>query len=326
MKYWGMFGLLGLIWGSSFLLIKIAVVPDGALAAQVGLFDPLPLATVRMLLGALGFVALMIVTHRKVPTDGRTLFYLVVSGLFNNAIPYALITWGERTIDSGLASVLNATVPLFSLVIAHLALHDDKITPGKIVGLITGFAGVLLLATRSTDPTHPNPLIGQLAVIGASLSYAVAVVFMRRTLRHVEAITTAAVSITAGAVLILIFSLIVVRPLPILTAIQPRAWEAILVLGLVNTFIAYILFFTLMAAWGPSRTTFVTYLLPPLGVALGAIFDAEPLDWKLIASTILIMGGVAAANLWRGKAKTAAQPTPALEAPIIPETSVQPAK
>jgi drug/metabolite transporter (DMT)-like permease len=321
-----MFGLLGLIWGASFLLIKIAVAPDGVAATQVGLFDPLSLATVRMLLAAFGFVALLFLTRRKVPTDGRTLLYLTLSGVLNNAVPYVLITWGERAIDSGLASVLNATVPLFSLVIAHLALHDDKITPGKIIGLITGFAGVLLLATRSTDPTHPNPFIGQLAVIVAALSYAIAAVFMRRTLRHVEPITTAALSVTAGSVLMLIFSLIVVRPLPVLTAIQPGAWQAMLILGLVNTFIAYILYFTLMAEWGPSRTTFVTYVTPPLAVALGAIFNAEPIDWKLIVSTLLIMGGVASANLWRGKAKAKAEPAPSHEPSIHPETSAQGAK
>jgi len=325
-KYWAMFGLLGVIWGASFLRIKIAVVPDGAVAAQVGLFDPLSFATVRMLLAALGFVVLLFLTRRRVPTDGRTLACLALSGVLNNAIPYVLIPWGERSIDSGLASVLNATVPLFSLVIAHLALHDDKITLGKIIGLITGFAGVLLLATRTTDPTHPNPFIGQLAVIGAALSYAVAAVFMRRTLRHLEPITTAGLSVMAGTVLMLIFSLIVVRPLPNFLAIQPGAWEAMLVLGVVNTFIAYILYFTLIAEWGPSRTTFVTYVTPPLAVVLGAIFNTEPIDWKLLVSTALIMGGVASANLWRNRSKTPEAPASPVEAPLLPETSAQPAK
>ncbi len=94
-------------------------------------------------------------TRRKIPTSGRTLLYLTITGLFNNAIPYVLITWGERTINSGLASVLNATTPLFGLIIAHMALADDRISLGKVLGLILGFAGILLLATRSIDPLPP---------------------------------------------------------------------------------------------------------------------------------------------------------------------------
>ena len=96
MKFWLMFGALGLIWGASFLLIKIAVVPDGAMANDVGLFEPLTLAALRLSLAGVGFLSLMVVTHRKVPTDFRTLAALVLAGLLNNAIPYALITWSEK--------------------------------------------------------------------------------------------------------------------------------------------------------------------------------------------------------------------------------------
>ncbi len=321
MKYWGMFGLLSLIWGSSFLLIKIAVAPDGTIPGQVGLFDPLALVSVRLTIGALGLLAFVFVTHRRLPTDRRTWLLLVIAGLLNNAIPFALITWGERTIDSGLATVLDATVPLFSLVIAHYALSDDKMSLGKIIGLITGFAGVILLATRSADPGHPNPLSGQLAVIVASFSYAVAAVFMRRTLRHLESVTTAALSVSFGALWIVLLTLIIVRPLPVLATIQPGAWLAVIELGVVNTFIAYAIYFILMAAWGASRATLVTYATPPIGVALGAIFNHEPVDAALIVGTALIIGGVGAASLLRS---TTSQPTPALETTpegIIPETA-----
>ncbi len=308
-----MFWVLGLIWGSSFLLIKVAVAPDGAIPAQVGLFDPFSLATIRLSLAALGFIGLLALTRRKIPTSGRTLLYLTITGLFNNAIPYVLITWGERTIDSGLASVLNATTPLFGLLIAHMALADDRISLGKVLGLISGFAGILLLATRSIDPLHPNPLIGQLALIGASLSYAFAAVFMRRTLRGLDAMTTAGVSISAGALLLILVSLFVVHPLPVFSMMQPVALLAILILGLVNTFIAYIFYFNIIAAWGASRATMVTYLPPPLGVTLGIVLEHEPFDWKLLVGSVLIVGGVALANLWRGSVKTAL-PTAVVEA------------
>ncbi len=314
MKYWFMFGALGLIWGASFLLIKIAVVPDGALANEVGLFDPLALAALRLSLAGVGFLSLMAVTRRKLPTDGRTLATLVLAGFLNNAIPYALITWSERTVDSGLASILNATTPLFSLIIAHFALSDDRMTLGKIFGLISGFTGIILLATRSIDPTHANPLPGQLAIVGGALSYATAAVFIRKTLRQVDSMTTAAVSISSAAILLVLVTLLTVRPLPVFTAIQPGAWTAALILGVLNTFIAYIFYFKLMAAWGASRTTLVTYVTPPIGVLLGAVFAHEPVDWKLIVGAVMIVGGVAAANLWKGKPKLKVDEATALPA------------
>src|SRR5262249_33041571 len=176
MKNWAMFATVGLIWGSSFLLIKIGV-------SQL---DPLALVTGRTLVASVGFAAMILLLRKPFPRDRKTLGSLVVVGILNTALPFFLITWGESTIDSGLASVLNATMPLFSLVIAHIALADDKINIGKVVGLATGFVGILLLATRSSDPTHPNPIGGQLAVLAAAVSYACAAVFTRRNLKNVD--------------------------------------------------------------------------------------------------------------------------------------------
>jgi drug/metabolite transporter (DMT)-like permease len=311
MKHWLMFGALGLIWGSSFLLIKIAVVPDGVSAAQSGLLDPLVLVSIRLSLAALSFLAVVALTRRKIPTDRKTLISFLVVGLFNNAVPFLLITWGERTIDSGLASVLNSTTPLFSLVIAHLALADDRISLGKIFGLISGFAGVILLATRSIDPTHPNPLLGQLAVLGAAASYAAATVYIRHSLRHIDGVVTASMQLSTAAAMVVVVTLFTVRPLPVLAAIQPSAVLAVLVLGLLNTFVAYLLYFSIIHAWGATRTTLVTYLMPPIGLVLGAIFESEAIDWKLIVGSGLIVGGVTLANLWRGQLGSAAAPVTA---------------
>ena len=318
MKHWLMFGALGLIWGSSFLLIKIAVVPDGVSAAQAGLLDPLVLVSVRLSLAAISFLTVIRLTGRKIPTDRKTLLSFLVVGIFNNAVPFLLITWGERTIDSGLASVLNSTTPLFSLVIAHLALADDRISLGKIFGLISGFAGVILLATRSIDPTHPNPLLGQLAVLGAAASYAAATVYIRHSLRHVDGIVTAGMQLSSASIIIVTLTLLTVRPLPVLAEIQPNALLAVVVLGLFNTFIAYLLYFSLIHEWGATRTTLVTYLMPPVGLLLGAIFESEIIDWKLLVGSALIVGGVALANLWRGHlGAPAAEPiSPVVEQPV----------
>lgn len=294
-----MFITLAMIWGSSFLLIKTGLAPDGTIPAVVGRFDPISLATTRLTVAAICYMGFVLLTRAsKIPRDARTWSKLFIAGFFNNVVPFILISWGEQYIDSGLASVLNATVPLFSLTMAHFALKDDKITLGKIFGIIAGFAGVTLLATRST-PTHPNPIEGQLAVVVASLSYAFAGVYMRRTLRHLDPYVTGGSSIMMASLTLIVILLAFVRPLPNYTAMQPEALRAVIGLGVVNTFIAYVFYFTLMPVWGVSRTSMVTYVSPALAIVLGAIFASEVIDVKLLIGATLIIGGVILANFWR---------------------------
>ncbi|MBX3062650.1 MAG: EamA family transporter [Anaerolineae bacterium] len=289
MGNWILFGLLGLIWGSSFLLIKIGV----------GEFGAFPLVATRIGLASLAFIVTLIATRRKLPTDRKTWLSLAFVGFLNTALPFLLITWGEETIDSGLAGVLNSTVPLFSMGIAHVALQDDKIHFGKVVGLIGGFAGIMLLLLRTSEPNHQNSLAGQVAVLLAALCYAISAVYIRRNLRHVESIVTAGTTLTFGAIYTIVATLLFVHPLPDLTAISSNAILAVVVLGFLNTFIAYIISFHLNYAWGASRSTTVTYLMPPVSLILGIIFYHEPFDIRLFLAAGLIIGGVLMANLWK---------------------------
>jgi drug/metabolite transporter (DMT)-like permease len=286
---WLMFGTLGLIWGSSFLLIKIGLQELNALS----------LVSMRLGIAATAFVIALIVMGKRLPPDRKTRFYLAITGIINTAIPFLLITWGENTIDSGLASVLDATVPLFSIVIAHVALEDDKIHAGKLMGLLTGFVGVVLLALRRVDPTHPNSIEGQLAVLVAAIFYASGAVFIRRNLRHVDTTVTAGSTMVVGAISVIAVTLLTVRPLPDIPALQPGTLLAMLALGLTNTFIAYTLYFKLINNWGASRATMVTYVIPPVGLLLGALVAREPIDLQLLVGTTLIFGGIALANLRR---------------------------
>src|SRR5262249_51619690 len=152
------------------------------------------------------------------------------------ALPFILITWGEKTIDSGLAGVLDATVPLFSFVMAHLAFSDDKLNRGKVMGLVVGFVGVVILALRGTDPTHENPLLGQLAVLVASCSYAYAAVILRRNLQHVDSFVIGGGSLVVGALAVVVVTLLTGQVLPSISALQPRTILAMLTLGIINTF------------------------------------------------------------------------------------------
>lgn len=286
MKNWLLFGLLGLIWGSSFLLIKIGVRE----------LDALSFVTGRIGLATLGFVILFVVLRKRLPSDLGTLGKIAVVGLMNIALPFGLISWGETRIDSGLAGVLNATVPLFGLVFAHLALADDKITIYKIFGLLSGFIGVVVLATRSAGTGQGNPLDGQLAVLAAAGCYGFSAVYIRRTLRHVQPMVVAGGSLGFGTLIMLVATLIFVNPLPNPLALSPDVVLAVLVIGVLNTFVAYLIFYYLLDQWGASRTTMVTYLMPPISLALGVLFGSEQPDLRLIVGAVLIVGGVGFAN------------------------------
>jgi drug/metabolite transporter (DMT)-like permease len=176
-REWVVFFALGLIWGSSFLWIKIAV-------QEV---DPFTLVSWRLLFGTLGMVAVIIWKRPSFPPQRSIWLALAVLGIINTALPFVLISWGEKSIDSAVASVLNSTVPLFTLVIAHLFLHDEPITARKAVGLLIGFAGVLVLMARDLELGSLRAgVLGQAAVLLAAVSYASASVFARRTMREVS--------------------------------------------------------------------------------------------------------------------------------------------
>ncbi|MBI3177030.1 MAG: DMT family transporter, partial [Chloroflexi bacterium] len=284
-KEWSAFALLGLVCGSSFLWIKIAV-------QEVG---PFTLVAFRLLFGVLGLLVIMRWQRQSFPRDRRTLLAYLFMGVVNTAVPFVLISWGETKIDSGLASILNGTVPLFTIVIAHYWLHDEKITVGRLAGLAVGFVGVVVLVSRDFGPQglHGN-LWGQLAVIAASICYATAITFSRRHLRNQPPVVQSFMVLLLADAVIWPATLMVDRPfhLPQL----PVTWLALVWLGLLGSCFAYLMFFYLINAWGPTRASLVTYVFPVIGVILGIIFLKEVADWRLMVGTLLIVGAVLAVN------------------------------
>ncbi len=280
------FLLLGTIWGSSFLLIKLGVAE----------LTPLQLVAVRVVVAAVAMLITLRLTRQHFPPDRASRLRLAGVGLLNTAMPFVLITWGEQSIDSGLATVLNATVPLFSLVIAHFALQDERITPLKVLGLLFGFGGVVVLASRAiSDGGRTNNVGGQLAVLAASFCYAAAAVYMRRTLRHLRPMVISSGALLSASTIMVVITLLV-DGVPDLAHISGGAIAAVLVLGLVNTYIAYLLYYWIIDRWGATRATLVTYLMPPVGLTLGVVFLGEPLDALLIAGAVLIGIGVGLVN------------------------------
>ena len=287
LKEWSAFALLGLVWGSSFLWIKIAV-------EEIG---PFTLVAFRLLFGLVGLLIIMRLRKQSFPRDRKTLLAFLFMGVFNTALPFTLISWGETKIDSSLASILNGTVPLFTIIIAHFWLHDDKITLPRIAGLIVGFAGIVVLVSRDLGPAgvFNGDILGQLAVLAASLCYATAITFSRRHLRGQPPLVQATMVILIADTLLWLTTPIVERPLHV--PILPITWFALAWLGLLGSCLAYLLFFYLINAWGPTRASLVTYVFPVIGLLLGIIFLGEIADWRLMIGSLLVVAGIVVVNL-----------------------------
>ena len=289
LKEWGAFAILGLVWGSSFLWIKIAV-------QEIG---PFTLVAFRLLFGLIGLLGVMRLQRQSFPRDRQVLLAYLFMGAINTAVPFVLISWGETRIDSGLASILNGTVPLFTILIAHVWLHDEKITLPRIAGLVVGFVGVVVLVSRDIHPEglHGN-VWGQIAVIGGSICYATAITFSRRHLRNQPPVLQSTMVLLVADALVWIAAPIAERPFHL--PAMPLTWFAIAWLGLLGSCLAYLLFFYLINAWGPTRASLVTYVFPVIGLILGIIFLKEAPDWRLVAGSLLIVAGIVVVNLMFG--------------------------
>jgi len=283
-KEWVAFLVLGLLWGSSFLWIKIAV-------NEIG---PFMLVALRLLFAILGLLIATLFIPTVWPKDKKTWLVLSLLGITNNGLPYLLISWGEQYIDSAVAAILNSTTPLFTMLIAHFWLSDDKITKSRLLALLTGFIGVTLLVWRDLNGNFQINLLGQGAILLASLSYGWSVTFARKTTQQVDPLIRALVPLFGADFLIWIIMPVVEKPIAF--PMLPITWIAVIWLGVLGVAVAFILYFYLLHTVGPTRTTLVTYVFPLVGVLLGVIFLGEHLDWNLAAGAILIISSIAIVN------------------------------
>jgi len=280
-KEWAAFWLLGLIWGTSFLWIKIAV----------GHVPPLTVAALRLGIGLIGLLAVAAARRQPFPRDVRVLRTYVALAAVQSAIPFALIAWGETKIGSGLAAILNGTTPLFTIIIAHLWLHDEKITPARAVGLAAGFAGVVVLGSRDLGPHGlQDSAWGQAALLGASLSYAIAATYSRKHLRGESPLVQATMVVLIGD--LLLWAGVAAGERPLHLAGPPIVWIGLAWLGLLGSCVAYLLYFYLINTWGATRASLVTYVFPVVGLLLGITVLGEPADWRLWLGSLLVIAGI----------------------------------
>lgn len=272
---WAQLLLLGALWGGSFFFIRIAV-------AEI---DPLTLVLYRVAIAALAlnlWLAARRVSLR--PALARAPGFVALA-IVNNVIPFSLIFLGETRIGAGLAAILNATTPFWTVIAANVLTSDEKFTRNKIAGIALGVAGTALMVGPSVLGGLGAPAWAQLCVLGASASYALGAIFARR-FRTLDSALVATGQLTAST-----FVMVVLAPLlgqSVLTAASPGAWTAVAGLGLLSTAVAYILYFNLIASAGATNTSLVTLVVPVSAVLLGTIVLGEGLGVEEIAGMTLI--------------------------------------
>jgi len=282
---WILFLTLGFLWGSSYLWIKIGLES----------LPPLTLIAGRLLLGGAFLAAVVAIARQPLPREPRQYGHLLVMAVVNVVLPFILITVGEQTIDSALASILNATVPLTVIVLAPMFLPDERITLPKVAGLALGFAGVILLVAPDLVNLSDADLSGELMMIGSSVCYGIGNVYSKRNVRGLRPMIPALFQVTIAAAIIVPMALVFEQPIGRVNP-APEAIVAVIWLGILGSGFAYLCFFTILANWGATRTSMVAYLLPVVGIALGAAVMRDPVTVNRIAGTGLIIAGIALVN------------------------------
>ncbi|MDP1753672.1 MAG: DMT family transporter [Reyranella sp.] len=277
-REWSLLVLLSILWGGSFFFAKVAL-------AELG---PFTIVFFRVALAALALNIVASAIGASLWRAGTPWRQLLVMGALNNALPFSLIFWGQTTITSGLASILNATTPLFTVVVAHIFTRDERMTVRKLVGVLAGLAGVAILI----GPDLGGSIWGQIACLAAALSYAFAGIYGRRfKALGVQPLQAAAGQLTASAMLILPIMLLAEPAWPMPSAVT---WSAVAGLALLSTALAYVLYFRILAAAGATNLLLVTFLIPVTAILLGAVFLGERLELRQFAGMALIGLGLVA--------------------------------
>jgi drug/metabolite transporter (DMT)-like permease len=280
---WGILLALALIWGVAFIFIKVAVTH----------VDPLTYVWLRLSIAAAALWLMLRWRGERLKLPLAVWGAILVLALFNNMIPFALFGWGQQRIASGLASILNATTPIWGVIVAHLWTRDERVTPAKILGVLVGFAGVATMIGPDLLFNGNGTVMAQLACLTAALCYALAGVWARRFKElGVPPIKVAAGQLIVGAIVMAPIALAIdqpwLRPLPPL-----EAWGAIIALALFCTALGYVLYFKLIETAGATNALLVTLLVPPTAILMGGLIFGERLTSGQLSGFGIIAIGLA---------------------------------
>lgn len=308
---WGLLITLSVLWGGSFFFVGVAV----------DALPPFTIVALRVGLAAIALNGLVLAKGLSMPASRQLLTAFVAMACLNNMIPFSLIVWGQTHIASGLASILNATTPFFTVIAAHFLTSDEKASGGRLAGVVLGFAGVVLMLGYEALAGLGTSAVAQLAVLGAAVSYALAGIFGRRFRSlGVPPLIAATGQTTASAVVLVPLALALERPwmLPVPGA---PVWGAVVGLALLSTALAYLIYFRVLATAGATNILLVTFLIPVSAILLGTTILGEQLEMKHFAGMGLIGLGLAAIDgrpLGVLRRMRAAAPTRAPLAPKAP--------
>ena len=278
---WVMLIILSAIWGGSFYFFAVII-------------KELPVFTIvffRVFLASIALWAIVLLSNQKTPMSNTMWKNFFLMGFFNNVIPFSLIVWGETKVAPGLAAVLNATTPFFSVVVAHLATQNEKLTWNRMSGALVGLTGVAALVGFDAIKNLGVDLIFQLAIIGASISYGICTIFGRR-LVGIPPLVSAASQTAASSLMLLPMMLIIDQPynLPMPSL---NVTVSLIALALICTALAYVIFFMIIKRAGMTNVTLVTLLVPVSAMILGAMFLNEQISARHYLGMVVIGVGLA---------------------------------
>jgi drug/metabolite transporter (DMT)-like permease len=281
---WSLLVVLAVLWGGSYFYVGVAI----------KVLSPLEIVAFRVTLGAALLYLVVRLTGASMPRDGGTWGAFFIMGLANNVIPFSLIGWAQSHVASGLAAILNATTPLFAVILAHYLTRDERMTAARVAGVMIGFGGVVLMIGPDALAGATTDLIAELALLLASVFYALSPIYGRRFGRAgLSPIVTATGQFTASAVMVVPLALIIDRPW---TLPMPGldVWGSLLGLGILSSALAYIIFYRILAAAGAVNLMLVTFLVPVTAILLGALFLHEHLEANHFLGMACIGLGLAA--------------------------------
>jgi drug/metabolite transporter (DMT)-like permease len=282
---WLLLLVLGVMWGTSYAFIKLGV-------------ETLPTFTLiatRLLIGAILLWTVVAIARESLPRNPRIYLHLAVMGLINIVIPFILITWAEQSVDSAIAAILNGAVPLLVIVLAALAFHDEPITLNRLVGVVVGYVGVIVLVLPGlAGALGSSEVTGEIALLGSTVAYAIGAVYSRRNIKGLRPMIPAAFQV--GFAFLMVTALAFAFENPLGVAWNANAVLAVVWLGLLGSGVAYLIMFRLLARIGATATSQLAYLLPVVGIVSGALMFGEQIDAPVIAGTALILGGVTLVN------------------------------
>lgn len=275
---------LSLLWGGSFFFNEITLLD----------FSPITVVWLRVTIGALCLWSLVVIRRFRLPKTSAFWKSIFLMGLVNNALPFTLIVWGQQEISSGLASILNATMPLFTVLVAGALLSDERIKPSKLVGVLIGFAGVTAMIGPQYLKGLGESVAAQIAILGAALCYALATVFGRRFREmQIQPIVIAAAQVTMAS-LWLLPACLLGNNFAELSSAGNKAWLAVIALGMFSTALAYVGYFHLLSSSGATNLSLVTFLVPISAILLGWLFLGEQLKLVHYLGMLCIFAGLAA--------------------------------